>query len=102
LVDVPTIDVEAINACMRAAQEAKPKFGELADGFPEVCTSPAVYGTLPSSGAVSAALDAVNSAMHSELGAAETTLEQVARALDAVAQSVRNTEDNNVRSMTSR
>jgi hypothetical protein len=67
-----------------------------------VCTDPSAYGTLPSSGAVSRAVDAVNSAMRNEFDAAETKLDLVARALDAVVQSVRNTEDNNVQSLTRR
>jgi hypothetical protein len=99
---VPKYNTDAINACMRKAQDYKPKFGGIADKFPEVCTNPALYGQLPSSGAVYSAVDAVNSLMHKEIGAAETKLDQVARALDAVVQSVGNTETNNVTSMTAR
>ena len=99
---MPSYNVDAIDACMRKAQDYKPKFGEISDSFPQVCTDSSVYGTLPSSAAVSQAVDELNTAMHQQLDVAETKLEQVARALDAVAQSVRNTEDNNVRSMTVR
>jgi phosphate-selective porin len=99
---MPSYNVDAINACMRKAQDFKPKFGDISDTFPQVCTDSSVYGTLPSSAAVSQAVDALNTAMHTQLAAAETKLEQVAHALDAVVQSVQNTEDNNVRSMTAR
>jgi hypothetical protein len=97
---VPSYNIDAINECMRKAQDYKPKFGEISDSFPEVCTDSSVYGTLPSSAAVSQAVDALNSVLHKEFGAAEAKLDQVARALDAVVTSVQNTEDNNVRSMT--
>jgi hypothetical protein len=99
---VPDFNIDAMNACMRKAQDYKPKFGEISDSFPEAHTDPAAYGTLPSSAAVSQAVDTLNSAMRKEFDAAETKLDQVARALDAVVQSVRNTEDNNVNSMTAR
>jgi hypothetical protein len=97
---VPDYNIDAINACMRKAQDYKPKFGEISDSFPEVCTASTVYGTLPSSAAVSTAVDGLNDLMHDELDAAETKLDQVARALDAVVQSVRNNEDNTQRTMT--
>jgi hypothetical protein len=97
---VPSYNIEAINECMRKAQEFKPKFGEISDAFPEVCTNSALYGALPSSAAVSQAVDALNTVLHNEFGAAEAKLDQVARALDAVVTSVQNTEDSNVRSMT--
>ncbi len=99
---MPNCNLDAINACMQKAQDHKPKFGEISDSFPDVCTDPSAYGKLPSSGAVSQAIDAVNSAMHDEFDAAETKLDQVARALDAVVRSVQNTEDNNVQSLTRR
>ncbi|HET9142172.1 hypothetical protein [Actinophytocola sp.] len=97
---MPDYNLDAIDACMRAAQENQPRFGEIADGFPEVCTSPAVYGTLPSSAALAQAVDALNSAMHEEFAAAESRLDQVARALDAVVVSVRNADDDAATSMT--
>jgi hypothetical protein len=99
---MPNYNVEAINTCMRKAQDYKPKFGEIADSFPQVCTDPSVYGTLPSSAAVSQAVDALNTAMHTQFNAAESKLDQVAHALDAVVQSVQNSEENSARSMTAR
>ncbi|MFL6143402.1 MAG: hypothetical protein ACJ72N_16250 [Labedaea sp.] len=97
---MPSYNIEAINDCMRRAQDYKPKFGEIADTFPEGGGNAAAYGELTSSAAVARAVDALNSAMHKEFTAAENTLDQVARSLDAVVRSVQNTEDNNVRSMT--
>ena len=99
---MPSYNLDAINACMRKAQDYKPKFGEISDSFPDGGGNAAAYGTLPSSGAVSAAVDAVNSAMHKEFDAAETKLDQVARSLDAVVRTVQNMEDNNVQSFTRR
>ena len=97
---MPKYNIDAINECMRKAQDYKPKFGEISDSFPEVCTDSAVYGTLPSSAAVSQAVDTLNSALHKEFDAAETKLDQVARALDAIVTSVQSTEDSSVQSMT--
>ena len=99
---MPSYNIDAINACMQKAQDYKPKFGEISDSFPQVCTDPAAYGELPSSAAVSSAVDALNTAMHTQFDAAEAKLDQVARALDAVVQSVQNAEDNSTRALTAR
>ncbi len=99
---MPDYNIDAINACMRKAQDYKPKFGEISDSFPQVCTDSSVYGDLPSSAALSSAVDALNSAMHDQFNTAEQKLDQVARALDAVVRSVQNQEDNSVRSMSVR
>ena len=99
---MPSYNIDAINACMQKAQDYKPKFGEISDSFPQVCTDSSAYGQLPSSAAVSSAVDALNTAMHTQFDAAETKLDQVARALDAVVQSVQNQEDNSVQRMTVR
>lgn len=99
---MPSYNIDAINACMRKAQDYKPKFGEISDSFPQVCTDSAAYGELPSSAAVSSAVDALNSAMHDQFDAAESKLDQVARALDAVVQSVQNAEDNSTAALTAR
>ncbi|HEV2782012.1 MAG TPA: hypothetical protein VGX25_21695 [Actinophytocola sp.] len=99
---MPSYNIDAINTCMRKAQDYKPRFGEISDSFPDVCGDPSAYGTLPSSAAVSQAVDALNTALHNEFDAAETKLDQVARALDAVVQSIQNHEDNAVRTMTPR
>ena len=99
---MPSYNIDAINACMQKAQDYKPKFGEISDSFPQVCTDSAAYGELPSSAAVSSAVDALNSAMHDQFDAAESKLDQVARALDAVVQSVQNAEDNSTAALTAR
>lgn len=90
---MPRYNIDAIDGCMQKALDHKPKFGEIADTFPEQCTAPTVYGTLPSSAGLAAAVDALNDVMHDEFGAAENRLDGVASALDAVVQTVRNTED---------
>jgi hypothetical protein len=99
---VPEYNIEAINEVMRKAQDAKPAFNKISDSFPQLCTDPSAYGTLPSSAAVSQAVDNLNTAMHKEFDAAATKIENVARALDAVVQSLRNQEANAVRTMTPR
>jgi hypothetical protein len=97
---VPTYNVEAINGCMQKAQDYKGKFGEVSDTFPEMCGSPAAYGTLPSSATLSSAVDSLNDVMHDELAAAENRLEGVARALDAISGSVDNNEAERVQGFT--
>jgi len=86
-------NIDAINGCMQKALDYKPKFGEVSDTFPEMCSVPAAYGTLPSSAALSSAVDGLNDVMHDELGAAENRLDGVAGALDAVVTSVQSNED---------
>jgi hypothetical protein len=99
---VPEYNIEAINEVMRKAQDAKPAFGRISDSFPDAGTNASAYGTLPSSGAVAQAVNDLNTAMGKEFEAAATKIENVARALDAVVQSLRNHEANAVRSMTPR
>ena len=77
-------NIDAINGCMQKALDYKPKFGEISDSFPEVCTASTVYGTLPSSAGIASAVDALNDLMHDELNAAENRLSGVASALDAI------------------
>lgn len=93
-------NVEAINACMTTVQGFKPKFGEIADSFHNVPGDASAYGQLPSSGELSGAVDQVNQLMSTEFDKAEQLLEQIARSLDAVVQSVQNVEANNVKTMT--
>jgi hypothetical protein len=90
-------NIDAINGCMQKALDYKPKFGEVSDTFPEMCGTPAAYGTLPSSASLSSAVDALNDLMHDEFDAAENRLGGVASALDAIVTSIQNNEDEGVR-----
>jgi len=99
---MPTYNIDAINACMGKAQDYTSKFGEVADTFPQVCSVPAAYGELPSSAAVSSAVDALNGLLNEEFAAAETKLDGVARALDAVVQTVSDTDYAHAAAMTPR
>lgn len=87
-------NIDAINGCIQKAQDYKPKFGAIADSFPDGGTTAAsTYGALPSSAGLAGAVDALNDLAHDELDAAENRLGGVAGALDAVLQSVQNNED---------
>ncbi|MBP2322066.1 hypothetical protein JOF56_002451 [Kibdelosporangium banguiense] len=92
-------NIDAINNCMTAVQGFKPKFGEIADSFHNVPNDAGAYGKLPSSGAVSSAVDEVNQLMFGEFDKAEQLLDQIARALDAVVQSVHNVETQNAKNL---
>lgn len=93
-------NIDAINACMQKAQDYKPKFGELADTFPQVCSVTTAYGTLPSSTGLSSAVDALNSTLNTEFTAAENRLDGVARSLDAVSRTVGDTDQAHADAMT--
>jgi hypothetical protein len=93
-------NIDAINACMQKAQDYKPKFGQIADTFPQVCTNPASYGRLPSSAALSSAVDALNTMLGKEFTAAESRLDGVAHSLDAVTRTVDDTDHAHARAMT--
>ncbi|TCO64887.1 hypothetical protein [Actinocrispum wychmicini] len=97
--DVAKYNIDAINNCMTSVQNVKPKYGSVADSFHNVPSEAAAYGTLPSSSAVSSAVDQVNSLMSGQFDKAEQLLDGVARALDAVVQSVQNVETNNASRM---
>ncbi|WP_415830084.1 hypothetical protein [Kibdelosporangium persicum] len=97
---VADYNIEAINNCMTGVQNFKPKFGQIADSFHNVPSDPGAYGELPSSGAVSGAVDEVNRLMLTEFDKAEQLLDGIARALDAVIQSVRNVEEHTAKTMT--
>ncbi len=58
------------------------------------------YGTLPSSAAISSAVDALNSMLNTEFGAAESKLDGVARALDSVSRTVGDTDQAHADAMT--
>ena len=87
-------NIDAINGCVQKVQDHKPKFGAISDSFPDGGTTAAgTYGALPSSSGLAGAVDALTDLMHDEFDAAENRLGGVAAALDAVLQTVQNTED---------
>jgi len=96
---VPKINDDAINACVSKAQDYSTKFREIGDSFDNSNMDSGALGELPSATALCGAINAMNAAMGKEFDAAFTRLDQVARALDAVLQSTRNTESDNVRIM---
>jgi hypothetical protein len=93
-------NIDAINTCMQKAQDYKPKFGEIADTFSQVSAAPAAYGNLPSSAALSGAVDALNTMLNTEFSAAESRLDGVARSLDAVSRTVGDTDQAHADAMT--
>lgn len=87
-------NIDALDGCVQKTQDYKPKFGAISDSFPDGgATSSSTYGALPSSAGLAGAVDALNDLLHDELAAAEDRLGGVAGALDAVLQTVQNTED---------
>jgi len=82
-------DIEAINGCVRKAQDFKSKFGAIADGFPTGGGDSAAFGSLPSSAGLASAVSELSGELNKEFTAAETKLDKVASALDAVATSRR-------------
>lgn len=87
-------NIDAITGCIQKVQDYKPKFGAISDSFPDGgTTASSTYGALTSSEGLASAVDALNDLMHDELDAAENRLDGVAGALDAVLQTVQNTED---------
>ena len=89
-------NIDAINGCITAAQNYKPKFGSISDSFPDggtATTSATTFGKLPSSAGLATAVDSLNDVMHDEFNAAEDRLNGVAGGLDAVLTSVQNQED---------
>jgi len=87
-------NMDAINGCVQKVDDFKPKFGAISDSFPDGgTTASSTYGALPSSASLASAVDALNDLIHDELAAAESRLTGVASALDAVVQTVQNTED---------
>jgi hypothetical protein len=93
-------NTDAINACMQKAQDYQPKFGEIADTFTQTGSTAAAYGTLPSSAGLAAAVDALNGVLNTEFTAAESRLDGVARALDAVSRTVGETDQAHADAMT--
>jgi hypothetical protein len=99
--EVPKYNIDAINACMSKAQDYSTRFRDVGDTFENATVPAGALGELPSSGAVSSAMDNLNAAMNKEFDAAFNRLDQVAHALDAVCVSAQNVESENARSMSS-
>ncbi|OLF13255.1 hypothetical protein [Actinophytocola xanthii] len=97
-----TYNTDAINACMRGVQDHTSKFGAVADTFSGVGLTPAAYGALPSSAALSGAVETLNTMLNEEFSAAESRLSGVARALDAVVTTVSDTDYAHADAMTPR
>jgi hypothetical protein len=93
-------DIEAINGCVRKAQDFTSKFGAIADEFPTGGGNSAAFGSLPSSAGVASAVSGLCAELNKEFTAAETKLGQVASALDAVSTSIQEMDQNNAASLT--
>jgi hypothetical protein len=93
-------NIDAINACMQKAQDYKPKFGQIGDTFAQATSNAAAYGKLPSSAGISGAVDALNHVLDAEFSAAESRLDGVAHALDAVGRTAGDTDHAHATAMT--
>jgi hypothetical protein len=84
---------EALEACGKAAGDQAGHFGGNGDGFAKTAGDSSAFGKLPSSSALSGAVDGLEYAATGQLAAAASVLRSVERAIDAVVRSVRNADD---------
>ncbi len=92
---VAKLNTDAIDQCRTTVSSQKAQFGSIGDGFPNQCGNPSIFGKLGSSGQFSGAVDALNTAAHTEFIAAEQLLDKIERALDAISRSVTDVEETN-------
>ncbi|MCP2166175.1 hypothetical protein [Goodfellowiella coeruleoviolacea] len=93
-------NAEAMEQCRSTVSSQAGQFGGIGDGFSGQGGSGDIFGKLPSSAGLSGAVDSFNSTMGAEFAAAESVLGKVERALDAVEQTVADTEQANTNSLT--
>lgn len=91
---VPNYHIEAIDSCRAKLEGLRGKFPQAADGVPEQ-VSGEIFGGLPSSGAISAAVSGVVSNVRGEFEAAGTRSGEIAAALDKVTTAVQESEEIN-------
>jgi hypothetical protein len=90
-----SINNEAIEGCRSTVSAQSGQIGGLGDDFTENVPASA-FGMLPASGAIAAAVAAIEEAGRKEFAAAETLLNNVDRALDSIYTSVIEAEKDNV------
>ena len=88
---------DAIEQCRAMAGTQAGRYGGLGDGFSPGGADATIFGKLPSSAGLAAAVDRLNGTAAAEFAAAERLLGTVERALDTVLSSVTDTEDANRR-----
>jgi hypothetical protein len=92
-------NTEAMEQCRTTVSSQAGQFGAIGDGFSGQYGNPDIFGKLGSSGAVSAAVSAMDQAGVQEFEAAEKVLRKVEGALDAIQTNVANVEEVNKNSL---
>jgi hypothetical protein len=85
---VAKFNAEAMEQCRSTVSAQAGQFGAVGDGFSGHYVEPDIFGTLASSGALSAAASELDRKAGAEFAAAESVLGEVERAIDAVQRSV--------------
>jgi hypothetical protein len=93
-------NTEVLDRCRQAVAAEAGHLGGVGDRFPPGGCSSLIFGRLGAAATMSSAVDAVDSRMRSEYGAAERLLRDVERAIGAVETSVRNVDDESARGLT--
>lgn len=92
---VAKFNAEAMEQCRSTVRTQAGQFGAVGDGFSGHYAEPDIFGTLASSGGLSAAASELDRKAGAEFAAAESVLGEVERAIDAVQRSVVDVETAN-------
>ncbi|RDI29775.1 hypothetical protein [Lentzea flaviverrucosa] len=92
-------NTEAMEQCRTTVSSQAGQFGAIGDGFSGQYGNPDIFGKLGSSGAISAAVSAMDQAGTQEFEAAEKVLRKAEGALDTIQTSVADVEDANRNSL---
>lgn len=95
---VAKFNTEAMEQCRTTVSSQAGQFGAIGDGFANQYGSPGIFGKLSASGGMAGGVSSVDQLGTAEFAAAEKLLGQIERTLDAVQQSVANTEESNQQS----
>lgn len=91
---MPNYHIEAIDSCRQKLDGLKGKFPQAADGIPQEIAQE-MFGNLPSSGAICAAVRRIATTVTREFEAAGTKAGEIASALDKVTTAVQQNEEIN-------
>jgi hypothetical protein len=92
-------NTEAMEQCRTTVSSQAGQFGAIGDGFSSQYGNPDIFGKLGSSGAISAAVSAMDQTGAQEFEAAEKVLRKAEGALDTIQTSVADVEEANRNSL---